>query len=244
MIDYLKRLRSPALMAVLAVIGVLVLMSIGHFIVLLMRGTGIPGAARQAGATSPSLLWVFAAVALAVTCVLIRPVVTNAQKLVGAAAILVASAAAVSTIFWVVALFGGMTLGVFLGALGGLIEIAAKAACAWVLWRMRGLGAAERARLESSNPPAGEPERESPVWNPQQATGLQWTRAGDAASGADASITRGAPSRPSALPWTTAAQAADGLAAGPDDDLPEPGQRARRHAPDWTPARRPDGQAT
>ena len=50
MIDYLKRLRSPALMAVLAVIGVLVLMSIGHFIVLLMRGTGIPGAARQAGA--------------------------------------------------------------------------------------------------------------------------------------------------------------------------------------------------
>ena len=150
MIDYLKRLRSPALMAVLAVIGVLVLMSIGHFIVLLMRGTGIPGAARQAGATSPSLLWVFAAVALAVTCVLIRPVVTNAQKLVGAAAILVASAAAVSTIFWVVALFGGMTLGVFLGALGGLIEIAAKAACAWVLWRMRGLGAAERSRSESS----------------------------------------------------------------------------------------------
>ena len=100
MIDYLKRLRSPALMAVLAVIGVLVLMSIGHFIVLLMRGTGIPGAARQAGATSPSLLWVFAAVALAVTCVLIRPVVTNAQKLVGAAAILVASAAALMNGGW------------------------------------------------------------------------------------------------------------------------------------------------
>ncbi|NLH71048.1 MAG: hypothetical protein GX454_12880 [Brooklawnia sp.] len=241
MIDYLKRLRSPGLMAVLAVIGVLVLMSVGHFVLLLVRGAGVAGAARQAGVTSPSLLWVFAAMVLAVTCVLIRPVVANGQRLVGAAAILVASATGVSAVFWAIALFGGMTLGVVLGAVGGLIEILAKAACAWVLWRMRGIGVEERTRLASSAPSTGEPVAASPVWNPQQATGLQWTRAGDAASGADASITRAALGRTSALPWTTAAQAADGLAPGPSDDLPDPDQRARRPAPDWAPAPRPDG---
>ncbi|MGB3953971.1 MAG: hypothetical protein WBL05_01595, partial [Brooklawnia sp.] len=183
MIDYLKRLRRPGLIAVLVVIGVLVITTVGHFIVLLTRGNGLAGAARLAGASSPSLLWVFAAIVLAFACVLARPRVADSQRLVSAAAGVVAASAGVGLVFWVLSLFGTWTVGTVLGALGGLIEILAKGACGWVLWRMRGINAEEHARLESSTPSTGEPEGQAPVWNPQQATGLQWSRAGDAASG-------------------------------------------------------------
>lgn len=263
MIDYAKRMRSPALVAVLAVIGVFVLISIGHFALLVSSGLSLPAAAQMAGSASPSLVWIFSAVALALACVLVRPVLPTAQRLVSAAAVVVGVATVVAFAFWVIGIFGGLSLGVVLGVLGGLVETAFKAACAMVLWRLRGLGADAQARLESSTPSTGPDGGQPPVWHPEQAVGLQWSRAGDAATGGAAASAPALPQRPPEperrqlwsrgglapeqvpeLPWTTAAQAAGGQAAGPPEDLPAPQDRPRRQAPDWTPAQHPPEQAT
>lgn len=190
MIDYAKRLRAPALIAVLLVVGFYVALAIGYFIILLSHGSAVFAAARMAGAASASLVWVFVVVALALTCVLVRPQARQAAKLIFAAAIVVGVATLVALVFWVIGLFGGFTIGVTLAAVGGLIETLAKAACAIVLWRVRRLVDAEQAIAgpppqANSDTPAAEVAK-PPVWNPAEAVGLQWSRAGDAASGAPA----------------------------------------------------------
>ena len=195
MIDYAKRMRVPALIAVLGVIALFTVIAIGYFVFLVSDGMALTEAARLAGANSPSLIWVFVGVALALSVVLGRPSVEKAGRLVGAASIVVIVATAIALVFWVLGLFGGLTLGALLGALGGLVETAAKAACAAVLWRLRGLADEEAARVEASVPSTGD-GGQSPVWNPQQAIGLQWSRAGDAASGALAASV----AQPAALP--------------------------------------------
>ena len=187
MIDYLKRLRRPGLIAVLVVISVLVITTIGHFVVLLTRGNGLAGAARLAGASSPSLLWVFAAIVLAFACVLARPRVADSQRLVSAAVRRRRRRGGPGLCFAV----RHLTVTV-LGALGGLIEIAAKGACGWVLADAR-INAEERsARI--STPSTGEP-RVSRRSEPQQATGCCIARG--MASGARLLLPRRAvPSRP------------------------------------------------
>lgn len=265
MVDYVKRLRAPALAAVLAVISIFVVLSIGHFVLLLNDGLAPARAAQTAGSASPSLIWVFAAVGLALACVLVRPAVAAGQRLISVAAIIVGGATLVAFAFWVIGLFAGLTLGLTLGALGGLVETIFKAACAVVLWRLRGLGTEEQQRIESATSATGQGDQ-LPVWDPKQAIGLQWSRAGDAATGGPASgaaptsaigrapepaptpvperrqlWSRGgiAPEQLPQLPWTTAAQAADGHPAGPSQDTPESRDRPRRQAPDWAPAPRP-----
>lgn len=263
MIDYAKRLRAPALVAVVAVIGLLVVVSVGYFVVQLNGGQTLPAAARMAGATSPSLIWIFAAVALALGCALVAPMVPRAGRLVNAAAVVVGVATGVALVFWVIGLFGGLSLGVTLGALGGLVETAFKAACAVVLWRLRRLIAADD-QLAGLGPHAEPPSiaadvGQPPVWSPEQAIGMQWSRAGDAATGAPAPApepppqperrqlwSRGgiAPEQLPEIPWTTAAEAAGGPTAGSPQTAPAPEDRPGRPTPDWTPAPRPEGSAT
>ncbi len=192
MIDFAKRLRGPALIAALVVVGFYVALALGYFGVLLNRGQSLTASAQMAGASSVSLVWVFAVVALALACVLVRPAVLKAHQLISAAAIAVSVATIVGFAFWLIGLFSGFTLGTTLAAIGGFIEIVAMAACGYVLWRIRGLGEEEQLRLASTGAAAGLEAGTPPVWNPQQAVGLQWTRAGDAATGA---LTSGQPAR-------------------------------------------------
>lgn len=262
MIDYAKRVRSGGLIAALVVVSFYVALGLGHFALLLSRGVRFGQAAQQSGASSVPLIWVFVVLALSLASTLIRPAVLHARTLVTIAAVVVTIATAVAAISWVFGLFGGLTIGSALGAVGGLIETLAKAACALVLWRLRTLAGEESARIEAATTPAGTEPGQQPVWNPQQAVGLQWQRAGDAASGAAApEVTAAEPvpaiepppapvnrqtwSRggvpPEQLPWTTASQAAEG-AAQPAPELPAPEEQARRPAPDWTPARPPEQQ--
>lgn len=254
MIDYAKRLRSGALLASLTVVVFHIALGLGHFGILLFRGVRFGPAAQQSGASSVPLIWVFAVLALSLAAILIRPPVQHARRLVGAATIVVGVAALVGLVSWFFGLFGGFTLGSALAAVGGLIESLAKVACAVVLWRLRSLTAGRTA--EPADGQAAEQPGEQPVWQPQQAIGLQWHRAGDAATGAQAPELPAAASSPQPepepvprqlwsrggvppeqLPWTTAAQAAEG--DQPASELPDPQEQARRPAPDWTPARPP-----
>lgn len=264
MIDYAKRLRAGALLAAMAVVGFQVVVGMGHFGILLARGMRLAAAAQQSAASSVPLIWVFLVLALALACTLVRPQVLHARQLVTAAAGVVSVATVFALVLWVFGLFGGPSLGSVLAAVGGLIETFAKAACALVLWRLRVL-------VDEQPPPPEQPGQQAqqqgrqPTWDPKQAVGVQWQRAGDAATGAAAPqlpaqpatasepqpVLRPEPKQsrqlwsrggrpPEQLPWTTASQAASGTApAGPADELPEPEERARRPAPDWTPARPP-----
>lgn len=264
--DYVKRLRAPALLAVLGVIAVLAAVSVGYFAVLVSGGQSPALGAQMAGSASPSLLWFFAAVALALTCLLLPPTPAGVSRLVSAAALVAGAATAISLGFWVIGLFGGLSLGVTLGSLGGLIETAFKAACAVILWRLRHLSIEAEEQAVAGQPVKpvadGADSGQPPVWNPDQAVGLQWNRAGDAATGAraPATIPPGPPPEPERrqlwsrggvpperlqpqppeLPWTTAGGAADGQAAGPASLPAAPDDRPGRQTPDWTPAPRPE----
>lgn len=247
MMDYTKRLRAPALIAVLAIIVILLGVAIGQFVLHLSQGNALSLAARVGGSASPSLIWTFAALALAIVIVVARPAPPGAAKLVTAAALVVSLAAGVGLIFWVLGLASGFTIGAVLGAVGGLIETAVKAACAFVLWRLRELGAEEQTRITSSTAPTGEMGGQPPVWTPDQAVGRQWNRAGDAATGAGAQQAMPAlpPAAPPAAPpvpqpepvrrqlWSRGG-------VGPDQLPPAPAQPATPPAPDpnlpWTTA--------
>lgn len=199
MIDYAKRLRGPGLVAVLVVLVAYLVLAVVQFVILVNRGTALAMAAQLAGSATPSLIWVFVTLALALACVLVRPQVADGQRLVGAAAILVSLATALALVFWVLGLVDGLTLGVALAAIGGLVETLAKGACALVLWRLRGLGAEEVGRLQAALPSTGDDGGRLPVYGPQQAVGLQWSRAGDAASGAGAAAANGPTQTPAEL---------------------------------------------
>lgn len=198
MMDYTKRLRAPALIAVLAIIGILLGVAIGQFVLQLSQGNALALAARAGGSASPSLIWTFAALALAIVIVVARPAPPGAAKLVTAAAVVVSLAAGIGLVFWVLGLASGFSIGAVLGAVGGLIETAVKAACAFVLWRLRELGVEEQSRITSSTAPTGEMGGQPPVWTPEQAVGRQWNRAGDAATGAGAQ--QAMPALPAAAP--------------------------------------------
>lgn len=181
MIQYAKQLRSPAMVAVLIVLAVYAGLSVGQFVVLVGGGAALAQAAQDAGSSSPSLVWVFLAVALALTCLFIEPRTKRASALITAGAVVMTVIAVEALALWVFGLIGPSSVGKVLGAVGGIMETLVKAACAVVLWRLR----PARGGASSGQPPAGG-RGQDPLWRAEEAVGLQWARAGDAASGASA----------------------------------------------------------
>lgn len=219
MIDYAKRLRSGALLASLTVVAFHIALGLGHFGLLISRGVRFGPAAQQSGASSVPLIWIFVVLALSLASTLVQPPVRHARRLVSAATIAVSVAAAVGLISWVFGLFGGFTLGTALAAVGGLIETLAKVACAAVLWRLRQVTESDAPAVDEGAASA-EQTGQQPVWNPQQAIGLQWHRAGDAATGAAAppAVGTGEPAAPQLPP-------APILPAAPEPARPQPWSR-------------------
>ena len=192
--EYVRRLREPALIGLLVVTGLLQLVALANFAILVFgQGMGYPPAARAAGSGSASLVWIFGVLALALACLLLPPPSPNARKLVTAAAVVVSLVAGISVAFWLLGLLGSWTLGSGLAAVGWLIETVVRVLVAIVLWRLRKVAAEERAHVEQATTPSGDLPGTQPVWSPDQAVGLQWSRAGDAATGA------AAPAQPAAL---------------------------------------------
>ncbi len=265
MIEYARRLRGPATVGVLVIICFYVAVAVVYFAVLLSDGTYIATAARQAGADSVSLVWIFVVVALTLTCLVVDPPVPDADRLVKAAAIVVSVATGAGLLFWIMGLFGAFSVGAWLSALGGLVETLVKAVAAIVLWRLRRWPIAAPAPDDETQPEAAEPDQvpgRQPVWNPPEAVGLQWNRAGDAATGAaPPMLTPGGPEaveapQPAPKPPSRQTWSRGGIA--PEDLPTEPGPEAtprsaaeqkdgrpttipgQRPAPDWTPSRRPE----
>lgn len=266
MIEYAKKLRVPATIGVLAVICVYVVVAVVYFIVLLSGGTYIADAARQAGSDTVSLVWIFTAVALVLICLLSNPPVAKIAQLVRASAMVVSGATAAALIFWIMGLFGDFGVGAWLATLGGLVETLVKAACSVALWRL--LRWPVDRPSDSADPTSaqtGEPASESgqrPAWDAPEAVGLQWNRAGDAATGAAPPALHATPDavpEPPATPakprqlWSRGGIPAEALPSGdeqqpasqsetrPPDDSQRPSTgQGGRPAPDWTPTPRPE----
>lgn len=237
MAETLKRHRESAAWLVLAVgIGYILisLVRLGHSMV---GGASFAAAARGVGGSSLGVPMVLVCLAAALACALVRPPSPRARSIVRAAALVVGTAALLEALFLVAGLFGAPEglFGLALEVLGGVLEIAIKALAASLLWRAaRSTPEPEpRAVAEQAEPEQVAPARQA-SWTADQAVGAVWTRAGDAASGAQASgfgtpgkhsgwdaalaqpelePVRPAPQRG---PWATAGE----LAADPQTDQP------------------------
>ena len=223
MIDYAKSLRLPLLAGVLVLTSVLMVNSIVQFVLELVRGGGIGAAGRAGAAESPSLVWVLTSLVLVLALVLVRPQPQGTVRMVRIASVVVAVAAVLALVFWILSLWEGMTIGQVLGSVGGLVETVAKGGIAVLLHRLHGVGrrdllAALNAETGIEQLPASEPTKTStaPIWSADQATGYQWTSAAQAAQGG-APETRAIESAP-----TTGSDRSGGS----------------RPAPDWGPAAR------
>lgn len=195
MIDKLKRFREPA-----AVVALLVLLfESGATIVGIVvesRTTALTTVMR--GTTGLfGLVDAMVLTALVLACVMVVPVTRFAKQLTLTSAVLMAIGAVTGAILLVGALLD--PAGWFsrlLESLGGIAEIIFKALFAWLLWH--GYRAVVESEREAAAPApqvagtAGVPGTTlAPVWAPDQATGVVWRRAGDAATGAAAATYEG-----------------------------------------------------
>ncbi|GAA1389388.1 hypothetical protein [Luteococcus peritonei] len=189
MAETLKRHRESAAWLVLGVSALYIVISLVRWGHALSRGAGLAEASRGVGGSSLSIPLVLICLVAALACALIRPATGRARTIVRTAALLVGLAALLQAIFLLAGLFGAPKgiFGLVLEVLGGALEVALKALAASLLWRAaRSTPEPERAAVEpvAETPPA--PARRA-SWDAEDAVGAVWTRAGDAASGAQAS---------------------------------------------------------
>lgn len=259
MAETVKRLREPAALLVLVVGAIYVLMSLVRWGYLVAQGGGVAAASRNVGGSSLSMVMVLLVSLIATACLAITPSTPRASRLVRGAAVVVGLAALFEAVFLVLGLPGapGGTFVIALELLGGLLEIALKAAAAVLLVRtLRGSRekrtpvAVERPRVVEVEP---ETESRAASWKADQAAGAVWTRAGDAASGAAASTwghpgessSGWQPARPdgpaeleapsAAGPWPTAGQRAAGHAIAPPTQDAQGGTPIGQGAVSWSP---------
>lgn len=189
MIDKLKRFREPAAIVALLVVLLECGTTIARFVIetrntpltTVMRGTtGLFGLVDGMVLT-----------ALVLACVMVAPVTRRAKRLTFVSALVMAVGALTGVVLLVGALLD--PAGWFsrvLESLGGIADIVFKGLFAWLLWN--GFRAVAESASQTSVPVVADhtlvppdPSR-TPVWSADQATGVVWSRAGDAASGAAA----------------------------------------------------------
>jgi hypothetical protein len=135
---------------------------------------------------------------LTLACVLIGPQTRHAPQLTLAASLLVWLGAVVGLAFLIVSLFapGEGSWSRFLESVGGLTDIALRGLMGYVLVLARRVAttpvatSAPTPAVLPSAMPAPEASQEDssrrPIWQPDEATGVVWRSAADAASGAAA----------------------------------------------------------
>ena len=133
---------------------------------------------------------------VALSCVLVTPKTRHAEQLTLAAALLLWLGAVVGLVFLVVSLLaaGEGSLSRILESIGGLTDIALRGLMGYVLVLARRVARTSALPLEAAPTtpePAVEPEAQDegssrPIWQPDEATGVVWRSASEAASGAPA----------------------------------------------------------
>lgn len=201
--------------------------------------------------TSVPMAHVVLIVGAVLACALIRPATLRVTAVAAAAALVVSVAAVLDLVTGDIgALWSSDGVQGVISALWLVVDLLVKAVAAALLWtlvaRAPGLGAVPAAATgRAENRPRGdhtlaqqqpadalpasiEPERR-PVWAPHEAAGASWTRAGDAASGANAAVW-GTGDEPRGGAWQPAATPD----AAPDPDRAIEGEP--RKPPVWRPA--------
>lgn len=248
MIDRVKSFREPA--AVVAVVVVLVGIAVtsGRIasglqdfpLTQVLRGVG-----GLYGLVDALVLTV-----LALSCVVVGPVTRHAVQITLAASVLLWLGVVAGVAFLVISLFvaGEGSLARVLESVGGLTDIALRVLMAYALVLARrvavddapaALALPEAAPLQDA--PAEDPSRR-PTWQPDQASGVVWRSAADAANGAAAGTYGGSgrgwdvdPESPE-LPSLPEPREGRGP-AGPLIVMPgETGSELRSGPPSWDPA--------
>lgn len=194
MIDRVKAFREPATIVAIVVVLLGVAVTSGR-IATELRTT--PWAEVLRGATGLyGLVDGLVLTLLALSCVLVAPATRHAQQLTLAAALLLWLGAAVGLAFLLVSVVSApeSPLSRLLDSVGGLTDVALRALMGYAL--LLGRRAAAAPAPSPDGPPAvpaqageqdaGDEPSRRPIWQPDEATGVVWRSASDAASGAAA----------------------------------------------------------
>jgi hypothetical protein len=198
MIDRMKALRESATLVAVVVVLVGIAVSSGR-IATGLRTHPLPQVLRGVSGLY-GLVDALVLTVLALACVLVSPPTRHAKHLTLAAAVLLWLGAVAGLVFLVVSLVGTgeNSLSRILESIGGLTDIALRALMGYALllgWRLASAPPAPpvaavsevaEAAEEITEGPAGETASPAPVWRPDEATGVVWRSAADAAGGAPA----------------------------------------------------------
>lgn len=215
LVEKLLRVREPLAWVLTALgTGFTIIFFLVDFCGALIQGEDtVFEVARRSSGGSLGLTIMLAMVAAVWWCRLQAPVVTRSTVIAKVAAIVVAVGAGCDLVLAILACVHapGRTLGVALGFIGSLMVVAVKVlaiialiVAASPLSHGEQGGADTRPRpvpagSEQDDPAgsSGKDERSTPVWTADEAAGASWTKASDAAQGAQAST------------WGTSGQALD-----------------------------------
>ena len=194
MIDRIKAFREPATIVAIVVVLVGIATTSGRIATDLRTyplAEVLRGISGLYGLVDALVLTV-----LALACVLVGPQTRHARQLTLVASLLLWFGAIVGLVFLVVSLLaaGEGSLSRILESIGGLTDIALRGLMGYVLLLGRRVAEGSVAPPEAApatpvpvvpEEPAEEPSRR-PIWQPDEATGVVWRSASDAASGAAA----------------------------------------------------------
>jgi len=229
-IEKAKQLREPALIVSWAVLVVQLIMA---WVVFgrVVGAQSVAQAAALAGSRNTAFFTTFVVLLLAIST-LVQTVTKNSRSLIMISGHLLMISAATSLAFMIMSMTDGFALGALLAAIGGLLDVVVKilagVALYWTVdWGRRPTTDEPSLTSEPDDVatdgelthPTSTSDEVAPLWQPSQATGLQWTRAGDAASGVQGSR---APAASAATGWPAMAEQQHSPAVAPQ---PAPAQR-------------------
>jgi hypothetical protein len=194
MIDRIKAFREPATIVAIIVVLVGIAATSGRIATDLHSyplAQVLRGVSGLYGLVDALVLTV-----LALACVLVTPKTRHAEQLTLGAALLLWLGAVVGLVFLVVSLLaaGEGSWSRILESIGGLTDIALRGLMGYVLVLARRVAAAPAPVTEpraAAPAPEVDPEPDDepssrPIWQPDEATGVVWRSASEAASGAPA----------------------------------------------------------
>ena len=190
MIDRIKAFREPA--TIVAIVVVLVGIAITSARIATELRTYPLAEVLRGVSGLYGLVDALVLTVLALACVLVGPQTRHAAPLAFAASLLLWLGAAVGLVFLLISLLsaGEESWSRFLESIGGLTDIALRVLMGYVLVLARRVATgAVSTPTPSATPVPDAPEADSvrrPTWQPDEATGVVWRSAADAASGAAA----------------------------------------------------------
>ncbi|MBI4899846.1 MAG: hypothetical protein HY829_05150 [Actinobacteria bacterium] len=199
MIDRMKALRESGTLVAVVVVLVGIAVSSGR-IATGLRSHPLPQVLRGVSGLY-GLVDALVLTVLALACVLVSPPTRHAKQLTLAASVLLWLGAVAGLVFLVVSLVGAgeNSLSRILESIGGLTDVVLRALMGYGLllgWRLASAppaapdaavsGAPEETAQEMVGAGGEEARSPAPVWRPDDATGVVWRSAADAAGGAPA----------------------------------------------------------